>query len=51
MALIKACVDKVAETSPRVSVVIKIDHRPGHDGAMTAKVESLERHLAQTSED
>jgi uncharacterized protein YqgV (UPF0045/DUF77 family) len=25
--------------------VVKIDHRPGHEGAMTAKVEALERHL------
>jgi uncharacterized protein (TIGR00106 family) len=30
--LIKQCVDHVAETAPRVSVVIKIDHRPGKTG-------------------
>ena len=46
MALLKACVDKVAEVAPRVSVVVKIDHRPGHDGALTAKVEAVERRLA-----
>ena len=45
MAVLKACVDKVAETAPRVSVVAKIDHRPGHDGAITAKVEAVEEHL------
>jgi uncharacterized protein (TIGR00106 family) len=28
MDLLRACVDKVAEEAPRVSVVVKIDHRP-----------------------
>jgi uncharacterized protein (TIGR00106 family) len=46
MGLIKACVDKVSETAPRVSLVIKVDHRPGVTGALRHKVESLERHLA-----
>lgn len=46
MALIKACVDKVAESAPRVSVVIKIDHRPGVVGALHAKVAAVEEHLA-----
>ena len=46
MALIKACVDHVAATAPRVSVVVKIDHRPGHEGALRAKVEAVERRLA-----
>jgi uncharacterized protein (TIGR00106 family) len=45
MALIKACVDKVAEASPRVSLVIKIDHRPGVTGAMQHKVDAIEDHL------
>lgn len=47
MALLKACVDKVAEVAPRVSVVVKIDHRPGHEGAISTKVEALERHLRE----
>ncbi len=45
MGLLKACVDKVAESAPRVSVVVKIDHRPGHEGSITAKVEAVEEHL------
>lgn len=45
MALIGACVERIGEAAPRVSVVIKIDHRPGHSGGLTAKVESVERHL------
>jgi uncharacterized protein (TIGR00106 family) len=45
MGVIKAAVDVVAARAPRVSVVIKIDHRPGVDDAMHGKVESVERRL------
>jgi uncharacterized protein (TIGR00106 family) len=45
MALLKACVDRVAVEAPRVSVVIKLDVRPGHEGALLEKVASVERHL------
>jgi uncharacterized protein (TIGR00106 family) len=47
MALVKACVEKIAEAAPRVSVVMKIDYRPGHPDALTAKVESVEQHLRE----
>ena len=43
--LIKACVLAGAEDAPRVSVVVKLDHRPGTDGALRAKVEAVEQHL------
>jgi uncharacterized protein (TIGR00106 family) len=46
MALVKRCVDKVAETAPRVSVVVKIDHRPGTVDALSSKVDSVNRRLA-----
>ena len=45
MQLIRACVDKVAERAPRVSVVIKIDHRPGFDEGLRTKVASIETAL------
>jgi uncharacterized protein (TIGR00106 family) len=45
MSLIRACVEKVSETAPRVSVVIKIDHRPGVTDGLTAKVQAVEDHL------
>jgi uncharacterized protein YqgV (UPF0045/DUF77 family) len=45
MPVIKACVDRVAERAPRVSLVMKIDFRPGHDDAMTTKMQSVLRHL------
>jgi uncharacterized protein (TIGR00106 family) len=47
MAVVKAAVDAVAAQAPRVSITLKADVRPGHTGALTAKVESVERHLAE----
>jgi uncharacterized protein (TIGR00106 family) len=47
MDLIRACVEAVNQDAPRVSVVIKLDIRPGHDHAMTEKLASIERHLNQ----
>ena len=46
MALIKSCVMTVADVAPRVSVVIKIDHRPGALDALHAKVDTIEDLLA-----
>jgi len=45
MAVVKRAVDAVAVKAPRVSLVLKADLRPGATGALTAKMESLERHL------
>jgi len=45
MAVIHRCVQAVAERSPRVSVVIKIDHRPGVTDALHSKVETIEQEL------
>jgi uncharacterized protein (TIGR00106 family) len=45
MNLIRSCVQRVARDAPRVSVVIKLDVRPGHDAALRGKVDSVERHL------
>jgi len=46
LALIKSCVMSVAEVAPRVSVVIKIDHRPGVTGALRSKVDAIDERLA-----
>ncbi|QYC39191.1 hypothetical protein Nocox_07830 [Nonomuraea coxensis DSM 45129] len=46
MAVIKRAVDAVAEVAPRVSLVLKADLREGVTDGMTAKIESLERHLS-----
>jgi uncharacterized protein YqgV (UPF0045/DUF77 family) len=45
MAVVKLAVDAVAARAPRVSVVLKADIRPGVTGALTAKVETVERYL------
>ena len=45
MALLKRCVDAVAERAPRVSVVVKIDHRPGVTDGLRSKVAAVEAHL------
>ena len=47
MAVIHRCVQTVAARSPRVSVVIKIDHRPGVIDAMHSKVDTVERELGR----
>jgi uncharacterized protein (TIGR00106 family) len=44
-AVIKAATDAVAAFSPRVSLVIKADIRPGYSGQLTAKVERVEEAL------
>jgi len=46
MAVVKDAVAAVAARAPRVSLVLKADVRPGVTGGLTAKVETVERHLA-----
>jgi uncharacterized protein (TIGR00106 family) len=46
MDVLRSCVDVVAGAAPRVSVVVKMDIRPGRPGGrMAAKVESVEQRL------
>jgi hypothetical protein len=49
MAVVKRATDAVAARAPQVSLVIKADVRPGVTGAMTAKVETIERYLGGLS--
>ena len=46
MDVVKRAVEAVAARAPRVSLVLKADVRPAVTGALEAKVESLERYLA-----
>lgn len=48
IALLHDCVEAVARHAPRVSVVAKIDYRPGAEGQLTGKVEALERRLDES---
>jgi uncharacterized protein (TIGR00106 family) len=47
MALVRACTMKVAESAPRVSVVIKIDYRPGVTDGLHGKVAAVEERLRE----
>lgn len=46
-AVVKAAVDAVAAVSPRVSLVLKADVRPGYAGELDGKVDRLEAALRQ----
>lgn len=45
MAVVKQAVEVVSASSPRVSLVLKADIRPGFTGQLTAKVERVKRLL------
>ena len=46
MALVGRCIERCAAEAPRVSVTLKLDHRPGHEDALHTKVERVESRLA-----
>ena len=46
MGVVKGAVDAVAAASPRVSLVLKADIRPGFTGELEAKVTRIEDLLA-----
>jgi uncharacterized protein (TIGR00106 family) len=48
MDVVKRATDAVAAKSPRVSLVIKADIRPGVTDGLTSKVETLERYLGES---
>ncbi len=50
MGVIRQCVDAIAAKAPRVSVVIKVDHRPGTTDALSAKVARVEEALRHGSD-
>lgn len=47
MGVVKRAVEAVAVRAPRVSLVLKADIREGVTGGLTAKVETIERHLQE----
>ncbi|MBB1031705.1 thiamine-binding protein [Dietzia sp. SLG310A2-38A2] len=46
MPVIRAATDAVLAVSPRVSLVLKADLRPGHSGELRGKVDRVDRRLA-----
>ena len=51
MAVVKQCCDVLAQTSPRVGLVLKADIRPGFTGELDGKLERLESALDRQSRD
>ncbi|WP_280475564.1 MTH1187 family thiamine-binding protein [Nocardia farcinica] len=47
MRVVKQATDAILAVAPRCSLVLKADIRPGVTDAMTAKVATIERHLAE----
>ena len=47
MAVVKNAVEAVSAVSPRVSLVLKADIRPGYTGQLTAKVKRIEDALGE----
>ncbi|MFE3696988.1 MTH1187 family thiamine-binding protein [Nocardia tengchongensis] len=47
MAVVKQATDAITAVAPRCSLVLKADIRPGVTDAMTAKVDTVERYLAE----
>ncbi|HUX72148.1 MAG TPA: thiamine-binding protein [Cellulomonadaceae bacterium] len=47
MDVVKRATDAVGRHGTRVSLVLKADIRPGHQGELTGKVERLEARLAE----
>lgn len=45
MAVVKEATEVVAKHSPRVSLVLKADIRPGHTGTLTRKVEAVRERI------
>lgn len=50
MDVVKKATEAVAQFGTRVSLVLKADIRPGRTGEMTAKLERLEKHIAEAAE-
>jgi uncharacterized protein YqgV (UPF0045/DUF77 family) len=48
MDVVKRATDAVAAKSPRVSLVVKADIRPGVTDGLTSKVETVERYLGES---
>lgn len=44
-AVLEQCIAYAEQHAPRVSVVAKLDHRPGVDGRLRGKVERVEQAL------
>lgn len=44
-ALLQRCIEEGERHAPRLSITAKFDHRPGHEGMLSTKVERVEQVL------
>lgn len=51
MAVIKAATEAMLAVSPRVSLVLKADLRPGHTGELAGKVERVDARVESPAQD
>lgn len=51
MAVVKAATDAILEVSPRASLVLKADIRPGWAGELDGKVDRLEQALEEPAQE
>ncbi len=47
MDVVKRATEAISAHSPRTSLVLKADIRPGHSGQLRSKVERVEQHLRE----
>jgi len=47
MGVVKRCLDDLEKDCERISVTMKLDHRKGKSGALTSKMEVVERTLGR----
>lgn len=47
MDVVKRATEAISAVSPRTSLVLKADIRPGYTGQLAAKVDAVERRLAE----
>lgn len=45
--VVRRCADALGSNGERLSIAIKVDHRPGVSGRLASKVESVERRLGR----
>ncbi len=48
MGVVKQCYERMKEDCPRISCVMKVDHREGHRGRLAGKVAAVEKQLNRT---
>lgn len=47
MAVVRQCFETMSQDSNRVTCTVKMDWRRGHTGRLTAKIDTVERHLGR----